>query len=292
MASAAAGRGLLRSGTPPAPVAEPPLTQGRRRLREELRYVRTSLRAIGVGADLRSRAVLSVLGSPLVTRLRPAPARVRIRLGGRTFVVRLRDRVELAVLNEIAIEDEYGVTDSLRPDTIVDLGAHVGLATLRLLAAHPAARVVAVEADPRLVERLRDNVGGLGVTVVHAAIGAHDGPRRFYRSEGSSWSNSLTRGLASQEEIVVPSITLAELCKRQGIASVDLLKVDIEGGEWELLADGIPETVGSIVAEVHACDGRRPRELMDRVTAQMDVRVIRESDQLLVFSATRRPGSP
>jgi predicted O-methyltransferase YrrM len=78
-------------------------------------------------------------------------------------VVGLETRTELDTLYEIGIEDEYRPAHRIPATTIVDLGASVGLVTLRLLSSHPDATVLAVEADPALLPRLRANVADLPV---------------------------------------------------------------------------------------------------------------------------------
>ncbi len=264
-----------------------------RRLSEEIRYLRMGLGLTRLGADLRSRLLLAALSLPGVDayQARPgaAPVTVRLRLKQQTFTVGLQNRTDLDVLHEIGMDDEYGAADAVAADTIVDLGAHIGLGTLRLLAGHPGARVIAVEADPWLAQRLRANVCGLPVTVVQAAIGATDGERTFFRSEGGSWANSVARVSPDQVEVTVPSMTLTHLRETYGIDQIDLLKIDVEGAEWELLADGLPDGIGALMAEFHIRDGRPPHELMAALSSALAPTVVRETeDQLVFFARTER----
>jgi hypothetical protein len=39
--------------------------------------------------------------------------------------------------------------------------------------------------------------------------------------------------------VLVPAITIEELCKQNGIEKIDLLKLDIEGAEEQVLQNGI-----------------------------------------------------
>jgi FkbM family methyltransferase len=266
------------------------IEKARRGSREWARHAVVGFRLGKVAANLRSRVVLAYLGLTAVFRSRGfwrgGPMRVEIVLGGRRYPVRLHTRTELDVLEEVGIDDEYGSTDEIPAKTIVDLGAHVGLATLRLLAKRPDARVVAVEADPALIPRLRENLAGLPVEIVHAAIGAGAGERDFYRSDISSWGNSLEKREWFQDAVRVPAITLEALLDAQGIETVDLLKVDIEGAEWDLFAAGPPPRARSIVGEVHAREGRVPHELVDRLSKAMQVRMISDEPWGATFVAT------
>jgi FkbM family methyltransferase len=262
-----------------------------RRATSLVRYASMGLRLGRVAADRRSRALLGLLGFTALVKQRSrwcnVGVAVRVRMMDRVYPIQLAGRVDLEVLHEIAVEDEYGVADAIDATVIVDLGAHIGLATLRLLAHRPNARVIAVEADPVLLPRLRANVRGLPVTVVHAAVCAQSGERTFYRSDASSWGNSLVRAEPGQEARTVPACTLSELLDEHDIAVADLVKLDIEGAEWDVLRHGVPARVRALVGELHAHDGRTPDELVATLERSMTVTVIRGDAKRMVFVARR-----
>jgi FkbM family methyltransferase len=221
-------------------------------------------------------------------RMMKRPVRLRLRIGGSTYPVILKTRTELDILEEIGLEDEYRPADAIPARTIVDLGASVGLATLRLLASHRNARVIAVEADPVLIPRLRANVKGLPVTVIHAAIAGESGERRFYRSDIDSWGNSLDQTSSRQKPVSVPALTLAELLDEHAVQQVDLLKLDVEGAEWEVFEDVLDPRIAAIVGEVHARDGKTPAEFVDRLAASLEVETISADTHQATFLAKRR----
>lgn len=258
--------------------------------KESVRYLRLGWRLRSLAADRRSAWSLLYLGATTMLRthprLLPRPVSLRLRLGGSVYRVGLETRTELDTLFEIGLEDEYKTADAIPARTIVDLGASVGLATLRLLASHPGADVLAVEADPVLIPRLRANVAGLPVKVVLAAVGGEDGERTFYRSDLDSWGNSLDRTETSQEPVTVPARTLASLLDEAGIERVDLLKMDIEGAEWELLRLGVPDAVQAIVGELHGREAE-PQELIEALSQSMKVETVSVEPGRATFVATR-----
>ncbi len=128
-------------------------------------------------------------------------------------------------------------------DTVFDLGANIGIATLVLAEkVGKGGRVIAVEPDPENFEYLQRNVAKHElpqVTLVQCAVSDHDGNSMFF-AEGSMFS-----GLASARQdavfresigatIEVPTRTLASLMTEFGTPS--FIKMDIEGAEIEALS--------------------------------------------------------
>jgi FkbM family methyltransferase len=244
--------------------------------------------------DYRSRLALLFLAATLTIKQRIPWRRttlpVNVRLGGVPFRVRLGAHTDLEVLYEIAVRGEYDSLPCEDARLIVDLGAHIGLATLRLLAANPRARVIAVEPDSHLVDQLRANVTGFPVTVINAAVSDRSGPQTLYRSDVFTWANSLTRTMAQQHPVPTVGLTFAEILGAEDARVVDLLKFDIEGAEWDVFGEGLPESVSSIVGEIHARDGRQPRDLLDRIAEGFTVTIGREDETCLIFRGVRAPG--
>jgi FkbM family methyltransferase len=261
------------------------------RLRRQWSHIALGVELMPIAVGLRSKIVLALLSAAMLvkphTPWRDRPVRISVRMAGRTTDVHITGRTELEVLKEVAVDEEYALPDDLRPDVIVDLGAHVGFASLYFALIRPDARIVAVEANGELIPRIERNLAGTNATVVHAAIGGESGTRSFYRHL-NSWSSSLTRRHDWQEEVRVPALTLDELRLRVGAETVDLLKMDVEGAEWELLHDGFPEAVLAMIGEVHAMPGRAPAELLERIDSEAAIRIVRQDPHTAVFWALRK----
>ena len=128
----------------------------------------------------------------------------------------------------------------LRPGSLfLDIGTWVG--ALTLYAASLGAEVVAVEADPKALEQLGRNLAANPhlaerVRVVPRAIAAAEGPVRLgaRRKPGDSMSSVLLAGAG--ETWTRPGVTPGEIALGiPGHRRFDLVKVDIEGGEYALL---------------------------------------------------------
>ncbi len=127
--------------------------------------------------------------------------------------------------------------------TVVDLGAHKGIYTARALYLCPDLTVRAFEPDPENFECLTHNVArdnDSRVDTRRAAVAVKAGSATLWRIEGHSGCNTLhatrVRPSETAHSVEVPLVTLADAL--QGLEHVDLLKIDIEGSEYDLLLNG------------------------------------------------------
>jgi FkbM family methyltransferase len=129
---------------------------------------------------------------------------------------------------------------------VIDAGANRGAFTDAFLRLHRPQRVIMVEAIPELAEALRSRYASdPRISVVSAALSDRNGEARFEinRSEASSSllpidprnSDWFARDLTVARAIQVPTLTLPELMKREGMETVDLLKLDLQGAELLVL---------------------------------------------------------
>jgi FkbM family methyltransferase len=118
-----------------------------------------------------------------------------------------------------------------RPLAVLDLGANIGAWGAAVLARLPVARMVALEPDPGTAAVLRATVRANGReadwTVIEACAAPAEGIVAF-RPDGFG----LSRMGDGPGSVDVPARDVFTL-----LDGVDLLKVDIEGAEWALVAD-------------------------------------------------------
>ena len=130
---------------------------------------------------------------------------------------------------------------------IFDVGAHVGLAATRYRELFPQAMIHSFEPFPESFAVLQSNVRSLAPIELHAtAVARSKGQAEFSVNQNSA-TNSL---LASDEQarpywrgdtpvttgkIVVPTIALDDFAAERSIDRVDILKMDVQGGEYDVL---------------------------------------------------------
>ena len=152
----------------------------------------------------------------------------------------------------------YHMPQRLKPDvaTILDLGANIGLVSLDLAKTFPDSRIVSVELDRSNYELLCRNVAFLSdrVMTVHAAVWSHSaGVSYSLDREENAFAVGVTAN-GAQLSASVPSFTPPELIALFHRELVDYVKMDIEGGEHELLLTGDTawlERVEAISVEIH-----------------------------------------
>lgn len=138
---------------------------------------------------------------------------------------------DMAVLREVWDEDVYHL-DGLELDgrTVVDLGAHMGAFAVR--AGRLGADVLAVEADGHNALRCSGNaaMNGVALRTYHAFVGNYSGSVSVELDK----STGMAHKADGKNGSMVPNINIDELLIEAG--DVAVLKVDIEGAEYEVLS--------------------------------------------------------
>jgi FkbM family methyltransferase len=136
----------------------------------------------------------------------------------------------------------YWIKLAKRSSTIFDVGANLGLYSLLAAAANPLARIHAFEPAPELVETFAKNLrlNNMRNIVVNAsAVGNYSGKGSLQRIMGGEDiydGMSFMAGAAPKNsDSATAVVTLDGYCRQNQIKSIDLLKLDIEGWEYEAL---------------------------------------------------------
>lgn len=142
---------------------------------------------------------------------------------------------DIFVFYEIFLEQCYFIPQSWlgKVNTIIDLGANIGMTALYYKNyLYPDAKYICVEASKQNVEVLKQNVAYTpSITVVDGAIDYQSGWVTFDDAQ-AAWGGAITN---SSQGTKVKSYTINEICSQNNIDVIDILKMDIEGGEANLL---------------------------------------------------------
>jgi FkbM family methyltransferase len=150
---------------------------------------------------------------------------------------------DLDSFSEVFVQGVYDGAVGRVPDCrrIIDLGAHIGLATLFFAIRCPKARIASVEPHPAnyqmMTENLRPLITAGKCVPIPAAVWSTERwlqpdptrPLERFNAFAVQESNGGQEGSLRVEGMSVPAIM-----KKASFDTVDLMKVDIEGSEVEL----------------------------------------------------------
>jgi FkbM family methyltransferase len=148
---------------------------------------------------------------------------------GLLFTPQMYETTERAELTaEISKAAAFG-----RPFVFIDVGANVGLFSLFVAAkAGSNSKILAIEPEPENLRRLRFNVAanpGVPIRVLPIALGEVTG---MVALKTNPRDRGGTRTRPGAEVTCLP---LLETLRREGLSSIDALKIDVEGAEDRIM---------------------------------------------------------
>jgi FkbM family methyltransferase len=199
-------------------------------------------------------------------------------------------RQELALLAELVPAPKF--------DFIIDAGGYIGTAAIALARMFPQARVVTVEPSLDNFAVLEKNIAPFGnIVAVNAALVGVGRQVNLYDRRTGEWGFTVLQHPRDQNDVseiqTVQGVTVSDLLTRFDSAGIDVLKLDIEGGELEVFEHSDPwiDKVGVVVAELHDRIQKGCKQAFDsKTTGMRDVynkgeKVIRVNDRLLSGAA-------
>jgi FkbM family methyltransferase len=178
--------------------------------------------------------------------------------------IRLSAPLEQTLVNDVIniwLDDEYGLSQlaNTPPKSILDLGANIGLFSIWARRFFPDAVIHAYEPNSRISEYARRNTADLDVRILESAVGQAPG-RAHIRDDGDSRRAYTSPSFDGDIEMM----SLMQIVDHIG-GQVDLMKLDIEGAEWDLFDDPSSfDGVDIIRMEYHL---GRDRTLLDIMNA-------------------------
>lgn len=164
----------------------------------------------------------------------------------------LSDKSTTTSFADIFLDDVYGLyffkkhMPSIKK--IVDIGANQGLFTVAASNVFPA-RIHAYEPNPSLINRLKFNTHDFNVSCFNEAVGLTEGAIKMEEGKDSLHGKTILSYAGD-----IPQVSLQKVIARMD-GSIDLLKLDCEGAEWEILKDiSSLGKISAITMEYHTDD--------------------------------------
>ncbi|MGO9761413.1 MAG: FkbM family methyltransferase [Solirubrobacteraceae bacterium] len=180
-----------------------------------------------------------------------------LRDGGSRFAVRHRSG-DVEIFRKFYAYGYYNLPDEVdarlrslaRPVNVLDLGANIGFFETFTRDRLPIGRVVCFEPDPynrEVLQQVRD-VNGADWEIIPACASNRDGSAQF-----NTGRKNLSR-IGDGGDVSIATVDVFP-----HIAAADLVKMNIEGSEWEILRDPrLASTSASWIVEYHRIANPEP----------------------------------
>lgn len=144
-------------------------------------------------------------------------------------------------------------------DVVVDVGANIGLWIEYIKNVSNPKKIYALEPNKKALEILKESFSDTNVEIVDKALSDADGEIEFFIDEENSTISSSVKYDSLKNSYKVNSISFKTLVESYNIEKIDLLKVDIETGEYPLF-DSLDkddfDKIENLLIEYHLIAGR------------------------------------
>ena len=215
------------------------------------RLIIRHLKALGVQGALKE-LFHHIKGSPCEIKVQRKDCRHPFWLRGSTS--------DIPTSNSIFVEQEYAFSTSGAPQVIIDAGANIGLAAIYFANRYPDCRIIAIEPEESNFALLQKNTAAYpNISILQAALWNRNETIDLVDPGLGKWGfMTESRSDTSQphkapSRHTVPALTVDQIMQDFGLSQIDILKIDIEGGEKEVFEDTRAwiDQVGAIVIELH-----------------------------------------
>ena len=190
--------------------------------------VRRYLRFLGI-----SKGLTAMLFVKLLPRVHKLDCTLPLPVPQSSTWVRARcGTTDQCAYSEVFLSSSYRVDPAIAPGVVVDAGANVGYASVLFAETWPGARIIALEPDESNYQLLVRNTRSYGnVEPVKAALWGEPVALRIENPQDPKWMLRVTSTEGIPE---FPTLTVSDILIRAKASHIDILKLDIEGAEYNL----------------------------------------------------------
>jgi FkbM family methyltransferase len=121
---------------------------------------------------------------------------------------------------------------------ILDLGTNIGLTLIDFKKKYPNSNIIGVEMDKKNYELALKNTLNLeNIKIINKAISSKSDLELYYDPSELEDSYHLTKNKNLKNKIIIKTISINDIIKKEKIKEIDFIKMDIEGEEGNLFDD-------------------------------------------------------
>lgn len=196
---------------------------------------------------------VNYFGSSEAFRILSSKDNIFVSVSGLEYPVSLRPSTsDIPTFRQVFIDEHYDADLGFNPETIVDAGGNIGLATLYFHRKYPTAKIISIEPELNNYQQLLANINSYNpLEAINRALWyENEVDLTILNPDSDAWGFQV--GESEESSQVVRTISIPAILQR--VEVIDLLKIDIEGAERALF-ENQPHAwlpfVKSIFIEIH-----------------------------------------
>lgn len=155
---------------------------------------------------------------------------------------------------ELFKDEVYKFSSQKQDPYIIDCGCNMGMSIIYFKSLFPEAKITGFEADPYIFSFLQKNIQSFAfenVTIINKAVWNANDEQLSFLSEGGA-GGRLQKTSGNHKFVEVKTVRLKDYL----VEEIDFLKIDIEGAEYNVLADCANELrfVKNLFVEYHSME--------------------------------------
>lgn len=204
---------------------------------------------------------------------------------------------DIEIIYEILLKkgkkSEYWLPSCLSPNVIFDIGGNIGITSILLANQFPNAKIFTFEPMKENFEILTKNINHYpNVKAFNVALGDENKEIEMFLSDNSSnfgGGSLYEKGVNLNQTEKVQMMTVGTVLEKEKIDTVDIIKIDTEGAEYNILSS-FPKSILSnltwLVGELHGIDDFK---LLNLLQDKFDISVKKKiNNRLFMFNASNK----
>lgn len=199
-------------------------------------------RILSLTKHIKNLGIISTLVYLLQRLLCKKENLIRVKVPGLKYHILLRNKTyDTHIFHQIFIREEVDFNIKVTNGIIIDCGANIGLATLYFKKRFPMSKIYALEPESSNFELLKRNTERHNdVVPIHAAVWDKDGKVGVIDTGGGKASFITQNSDDHKGELIeeIRAMTMDSIINEiHSDKRIDLLKIDIEGSEFEIFKE-------------------------------------------------------